>query len=193
MKTIKSQYKHHIAQALVNDHHSCLNPTHVSEILTPKSLSELQCIIKEAARKGQQISIAGGRHAMGGQQFLTDGLLVDMTSLNKVISFDRQNGTIEVESGIMWPALIDYLKQAQAEDQVKWDDRAEADWMRSPIDRWCFVSKRSWPRIKQGSDCFRRPRIQYRHARWLYKKLQPRVQRRAVQPCYRWIWYVRND
>ncbi len=120
MNAIKSQYKYHIAQTLVNDHHSCLNPTHVSQLLIPKSLIELQDIVKEAARTGEQISIAGGRHAMGGQQFLTDGILVDMTSLDKVMSFDREKGLIEVESGIMWPALIDYLKQSQKGNEAQW-------------------------------------------------------------------------
>ncbi|CAN5424570.1 FAD-binding oxidoreductase [soil metagenome] len=120
MNAIKSESKEQIVQTLVNDHHSSLNPTHVCQIQIPKSLIDLQSIVKEAARVGQQISIAGGRHAMGGQQFLTDGILVDMTSLDKVICFDRQNGSIEVESGIMWPALIDYLKQSQKGSNRKW-------------------------------------------------------------------------
>lgn len=48
---------------------------------------------------------------MGGQQFLQHGTLVDTTMLNKVLQFDSQKGTIEVEAGIQWPALIDYLQQ----------------------------------------------------------------------------------
>ncbi len=120
MDTIKSESGIPIAPTLVNDHHSCLNPTHVSQIQLPESVDDLRRIVKDAALTNQQIAIAGGRHAMGGQQFLTDGILVDMTSLNKVISFDNQNGLIEVESGMMWPALIDYLKQSQGDNRSKW-------------------------------------------------------------------------
>ena len=120
MNAIKSEYNDRIATTLVNDHHSCLNPTHVSQIRNPRSAKDLENIVKEAARSSQQVAIAGGRHAMGGQQFLTDGILVDMTSLNKIIAFDRQKGLIEVEAGIMWPALIDYLKQTQIDAELKW-------------------------------------------------------------------------
>lgn len=48
------------------------------------------------------------------------GLLVDITALDKVVSFDRHRGLLEVESGIMWPAVIDYLKNAQRDLQTNW-------------------------------------------------------------------------
>lgn len=56
---------------------------------------------------------------MGGQQFGTDNLLVDMTSMNSVLSFDQERGIVEVEAGIEWPALLDYLKKNQ-EGDGKW-------------------------------------------------------------------------
>ncbi|MBS1953457.1 MAG: FAD-binding oxidoreductase [Cyanobacteria bacterium SZAS-4] len=118
--TIESQCDKSIVHTLVNDHHSCLNPTHVARIYLPESVGELSRIVKDAAQTNRQIAIAGGRHAMGGQQFLTDGILVDMTSMNKVIAFDKANGLVEVESGLMWPTLIDYLKQSQNDSKAKW-------------------------------------------------------------------------
>ena len=56
--------------AVVNDVHSQLNATRVASIVTPHTLDELQRAIVEAKAAGGSISIAGGRHAMGGQQFL---------------------------------------------------------------------------------------------------------------------------
>jgi FAD/FMN-containing dehydrogenase len=53
------------------------------------------------------ISVAGGRHAMGGQQFGTDTLLVDTRKLSRVVNLDRERGIVEVEAGIEWPELID--------------------------------------------------------------------------------------
>jgi FAD/FMN-containing dehydrogenase len=92
---------------LVNDVHSQLNPTRVLEILQPRSLGEVQRIVRSARRDGKVISVAGGRHAMGGQEFGTDTLLIDIRKLNRVMNLDRENGILDVEAGIEWPELID--------------------------------------------------------------------------------------
>src|SRR6266436_3723841 len=91
---------------LVNDIHSQLNPTRVLGISQPRSLEEVQSIIRTAHRDRKVISVAGGRHAMGGQQFGTDTLLMDMRKLSRVLQLDRKNGILEVEAGIEWPELI---------------------------------------------------------------------------------------
>jgi FAD/FMN-containing dehydrogenase len=51
---------------------------------------------------------------MGAQQFAQNSLMLDMRRFDRVRSFDRARGIVEVESGIMWPALVDYLLKAQA-------------------------------------------------------------------------------
>lgn len=43
---------------------------------------------------------------MGGQQFGTNTLLIDIRKLCRVLSLDRENGILEVGSGIEWPELI---------------------------------------------------------------------------------------
>src|SRR4051812_4171836 len=60
---------------VVNDIHSRLNRTRVSSVLKPDSLEVLQSIIRRARAARQAVCLAGGRHAMGGQQFGTDALL----------------------------------------------------------------------------------------------------------------------
>jgi FAD/FMN-containing dehydrogenase len=62
---------------LVNDIHSQLNSTQVSEVLEPRSLEDVQSIVRLARKERKVISVAGGRHAMGGQQFGTDTSLID--------------------------------------------------------------------------------------------------------------------
>lgn len=94
---------------LVNDLHSELNPSMVQQVLTVRSESDVQHAIGLAARTGQKVSICGGRHAMGGQQFGSDSILIDTTLLNQVIEFDSALGTITVGGGMQWPQLIDYL------------------------------------------------------------------------------------
>ncbi|CAF3206928.1 unnamed protein product [Rotaria socialis] len=97
----------------VNDIHSQLNPTRVTEIVMVDSLEAIVATVTKAVEKNQFISIAGGRHAMGCQQFGTDTILIDTTRLNQVLSFNTATGMIEVEAGIQWPKLIDYLIETQ--------------------------------------------------------------------------------
>jgi hypothetical protein len=68
----------HDAGVLVNDVHSQLNATRVASIVKPHTVDELQRVIVEAKAAGRSISIAGGRHAMGGQQFGEENVLVDL-------------------------------------------------------------------------------------------------------------------
>src|SRR5262249_19289155 len=54
------------------------------------------------------------RHAMGGQQFGTDMILVDMRGLNQIVSFDSKQGLVEVQAGAFWPEFTAaYLRRQQ--------------------------------------------------------------------------------
>ena len=104
---------------LVNDIHSQLNSTRVLGISQPRSLEDVQGVVRTARKDRKVISVAGGRHAMGGQQFGTDTLLLDARKLNRVLNLDRKRGIVEVEAGIEWPELIDaYLARQNGEGQV---------------------------------------------------------------------------
>jgi FAD/FMN-containing dehydrogenase len=104
----------------VNDIHSQLNPTRVHRMLQPRSVEAIQGAIRAAGREGRGISVAGGMHAMGGQQFGTGTILLDMRAMNRVLSFDPAKGEIEVEAGIQWPELVAYLLEAQKERERAW-------------------------------------------------------------------------
>ena len=100
----------------VNDIHSKLNSTRVSEIIKPNSEEQLRVALLEARYSGKTMSIAGGRHAMGGQQFATNAVLVDTRGMTRILDLDCQKGVVEVEAGIEWPELIDGLAHLQAEE-----------------------------------------------------------------------------
>ncbi len=65
------------------------------------------------------MSIAGGRHAMGGQQFGEASVLVDTRALDRVLAFDTERGLITVEGGILWPAVLEYLDRAQRDSYTQ--------------------------------------------------------------------------
>jgi len=104
---------------LVNDVHSQLNSTEVLGIAHPRSQEEVQNIVHTARNERRTISVAGGRHAMGGQQFGSNTLLVDVRKLNRVLTLDREHGIVNVEAGIEWPELVDtYLKLQTGNDRI---------------------------------------------------------------------------
>ena len=90
----------------VNDTHSALNHTPVSRVVEPRWVGEVADAVARARRQRQPLAISGARHAMGGQQFLTAGTLLDMRHLNHVRWFDRGQALMEVEAGITWPDVI---------------------------------------------------------------------------------------
>lgn len=98
---------------LVNDVHSQLNPTWVNNIQQPASIESFQAVLATARREGLAVSIAGGRHAMGGQQFGSGSVMVDMRGLRRILKLDSERGLVEVEAGILWPELIEGLRDRQ--------------------------------------------------------------------------------
>ena len=93
----------------VNDVHSRLNRTLVDDIVPVDSPESTGAALDRAQTAGRPVAIAGGRHAMGGQQFCSGGVVVDTRPLSRVLSLDTERGLVEVEAGIQWPTLVDAL------------------------------------------------------------------------------------
>jgi FAD/FMN-containing dehydrogenase len=108
------------ASCLVNDLHSQLNATRVAAIVTARDVDELRAAILRAQSAGTSVSISGGRHAMGGQQFGESTVLIDTRGLDRVLAFDAAAGLVTVEGGIQWPALLEQLERLQAESTRQW-------------------------------------------------------------------------
>ncbi len=55
---------------------------------------------------------------MGGQQFGTGNLHLDLCDMNGLLSFDPERGLVDVEAGMQWPQLIGTLTKMQ-EDRLR--------------------------------------------------------------------------
>src|SRR5437879_10314977 len=108
---------------VVHDFRSQLNATRVHRVVQPASADAVVQLVRSAAQEGRALSIAGGRHAMGGQQFGSDTTLVDMGSMQRVLGLDAAHGLIDVEAGIEWPELMRYLVDAQQGAARAWGIR----------------------------------------------------------------------
>jgi FAD/FMN-containing dehydrogenase len=106
--------------AWVNDLHSELNRTRVAAVVRPATIARLQQAVVDARSRAVPVSVCGGRHAMGGQQFCTNGVLLDTTSLNRVMDFDPDHGLMTVEAGIQWPAVVAHLTRVAAGRRDSW-------------------------------------------------------------------------
>jgi FAD/FMN-containing dehydrogenase len=95
----------------LNDVHSALNPTVVAQVVRPATLVEVQEAVRHAARSGLAISMAGGRHAMGGQQFGSGCLHLDMTDMTQVLHADPEHGLLHMQAGAMWPAVMNATRR----------------------------------------------------------------------------------
>jgi FAD/FMN-containing dehydrogenase len=104
----------------VNDVHSQLNRTRVDALVRPETVAELQHAVRTASGRGMPLSVCGGRHSMGGQQFCTDGVLVDLTSLNRIVDLDAERGHVTIEAGVQWPELVAHLNWAGASHADAW-------------------------------------------------------------------------
>jgi FAD/FMN-containing dehydrogenase len=91
---------------VVNDVHSRLNATTVARIHQPADLTELCKLVQELRDRGESAAVCGARHAMGGQQFLGGGVLIDMRAMNRVLGLDQEKGLLRIEAGADWPTII---------------------------------------------------------------------------------------
>ena len=108
------------SELLVNDVHSQLNATPVDAIVKPATVDDVRAAIAAAKERGKSVAVAGGRHAMGGQQFGDAAVLLDTRALNRVVDFDRERGLVTVEAGIQWPALLAHLNRVQKGGDRQW-------------------------------------------------------------------------
>ena len=108
---------------IVNDIHSQLNATRVARVLEPAGLDALAAIVREARASGAQLSLCGGRHAMGGQQFGENTWLIDLSGHASIRAFDQERGLIVADAGIQWPDLIAGYLALQRPDRPAWGIR----------------------------------------------------------------------
>ncbi len=105
---------------VVNDIQSQLNRTQVHSIVIPRTEEEILEALRRAEQLDLAISVAGGQHSMGGQQFGTGTILLDLREFNAIVDFDREQGLLTMQSGLMWPDLIAYLHSEQPGGQSGW-------------------------------------------------------------------------
>src|SRR5262249_16482340 len=105
---------------LVNDIHSQLNPTRVDRIVAIDSEATLRAALAAARVEGKPVCVAGGRHAMGGQQFAEDAVLLDVRPMRRIIGLSAEHGVVEAEAGVQWAGMIEDLVGRRRGQRAAW-------------------------------------------------------------------------
>ena len=82
--------------------------TSIYGILQIKSEDDLRNALQFARQQKLTVSIAGAKHSMGGQEFATDALVLDMRGFNQM-SVDAKSKILTVQSGAIWHHILEYL------------------------------------------------------------------------------------
>ncbi|HYX51791.1 MAG TPA: FAD-binding oxidoreductase [Ktedonobacteraceae bacterium] len=85
-----------------------VNRTSIYGILQIQSEHDLRNTLQFARWHKLTVSIAGAKHSMGGQEFATDALVLDMRAFNQM-SVDTNSKILTVQSGAIWHHILEYL------------------------------------------------------------------------------------
>ncbi|WP_159885194.1 FAD-binding oxidoreductase [Paenibacillus puerhi] len=93
---------------LITDY-SRLHPVKVEKVVAGREEEQLIGLLKEARERKLTVSIAGQRHSQGGHTYYKDGIVLDMTSFKRILSFDPAGKTIRVQAGATWKDIQDHI------------------------------------------------------------------------------------
>lgn len=79
-------------------------------VFYPRTVGDLQAIVRAAADQGRKVSVAGRGHTMGPLS-LTDDYLIDTRHLTRIGPVDTKNALVTVESGVSVAALDRVLRR----------------------------------------------------------------------------------
>lgn len=77
-----------------------------SEVLSPKTVAEIQDIVKKAKEGGKKIIARGAGSSYGDQALNKDNIVLNMREMRKVVSWNKEVGILIVESGIMYSEIL---------------------------------------------------------------------------------------
>lgn len=75
-------------------------------VVRPKSAKDVAAVMKYAHKNGLKVSSRGEAHTQTGQG-LTDGILIELGSMNQVLALDEKAMTVSVQAGCKWRDLVE--------------------------------------------------------------------------------------
>ncbi len=79
-------------------------------VVRPSSTEDVAQTLRLANRLGVHVSTRAEAHTQTGQALNEGGILLDMRSLNRILSVDPTSKTAVCQAGVVWRDLVDHLK-----------------------------------------------------------------------------------
>lgn len=80
-------------------------------VVRPSSTEDVSKVLTAAQTHRVPVVTRGGGLSSEGEAIAFGGLLLDMTSMNKVLAIDKDNMTVRTEAGIFWHQLAEVLRR----------------------------------------------------------------------------------
>lgn len=77
-------------------------------VVRPASAQDVAKVIQFASRHSLHITARGAGHSQSGQS-LSDGILLDMRSLERIVHIDTERSMVQCQAGVTWRALLAQL------------------------------------------------------------------------------------
>ena len=87
-------------------------------VVQPRGEGDLEKTLAFAREHRLYLTTRGSAHSQSELAISNNGILLDMNSLNRVLSVDEQNETVDVEPGVVWRDLVHHLKRYQLVPRV---------------------------------------------------------------------------
>ncbi len=75
-------------------------------VVRPESTADVVEALRYARAHGLQVAPRGVGHSAGGQGQVEGGLVLDMTSLGRILAIDGEAGWFEAEAGARWTDIM---------------------------------------------------------------------------------------
>ena len=103
---------------ILNDVQSKINKTNIAAYEKPDSIEKLGQLISNQSKNGNKICPSGKLHSMGGQQFITYGMVISNEYFQKIQNLHPISKTVQVGSGVTWSMLTQRLAAIQKSEQT---------------------------------------------------------------------------
>jgi len=80
-------------------------------VVEPKHTQDVVETIRFAREHGLQVSTRGSAHSQSELAISDGGILLNMKSMDKILSVDEASETVDVEGGVVWRDLVHHLKR----------------------------------------------------------------------------------
>lgn len=82
----------------------------VAHAYQPDDAAGIRAVFELAQSTGRRVCLRGGGNSYGDAAILQDGIILDLTRMNRILHWDRETGILEVEAGVtleqIWKCII---------------------------------------------------------------------------------------